>query len=49
VEIQELPLQVAVENGWLVERIEPQGKPTPVVTKVDGAQFNDFWLRIVTG
>jgi purine nucleosidase len=49
IEIEELPLLITVEDGWLVERIDPQGKPTPVVTRVDGARFNDFWLRVVMG
>jgi purine nucleosidase len=49
VEIQQLPLQVTVEDGWLIERVDPQGKPTQVVTGVDGERFNEFWLRVVTG
>jgi hypothetical protein len=48
VEIQELPLQVTIDKGWLVEQLSAQGKPTPVVTQVDGNGFNDFWLRTVT-
>lgn len=44
VEIDELPLVIEEKDGWLHERIDPLGKPTPVVTKVDGPRFNEFWL-----
>ena len=44
VEIEELPLIVEEKDGWLHERIDPLGKPTRVVTKVDGPRFNEFWL-----
>jgi purine nucleosidase len=48
VEISELPLKLAVEDGWLVQRIADGGKPTRVVTRVNGAKFNQFWLETVT-
>jgi purine nucleosidase len=48
VEISELPLKLAVEDGWLVQRIADGGKPTRVVTRVSGAKFNAFWLDVVT-
>jgi inosine-uridine nucleoside N-ribohydrolase len=44
VEIQELLLILEEKDGWLHERIDPFGKPTRVVTKVDGPHFNEFWL-----
>ena len=47
VEISELPLKLAVEDGWLVQRIADGGKPTRVVTRVNGAKFNQFWLETV--
>jgi inosine-uridine nucleoside N-ribohydrolase len=45
VEIQELPLHMEEKSGWLYERIDPSGKPVRVVTRVDGARFNQFWLN----
>lgn len=45
VEIQELPLHIEEKSGWLYERIDPSGKPVRVVTRVDGARFNRFWLN----
>lgn len=49
VEIRELPLVFETENGWLRERVDPRGKPTRVVTRVDGERFSQFWLDVVTG
>jgi len=31
-------------DGWLYERIHPSGRKFRVVTRVDGARFNEFWL-----
>jgi purine nucleosidase len=47
VEISELPLELAVEDGWLVQRIADDGRPTRVVTRVNGARFSQFWLDMV--
>jgi inosine-uridine nucleoside N-ribohydrolase len=49
VETEELLLNSTIEDGWLVQRIEEGGRPTKVVTRVDGRAFDDFWLRTVTG
>lgn len=46
-EIRELPLLVAEEDGWLTQRIDPAGKPFRVVTQVDGPLFSEFWLETV--
>jgi purine nucleosidase len=48
-EIQELPLTFQVENGLLVERVDPTGKPVRVVTSIDGAGFSEFWLECIQG
>ena len=48
VEIQELPLRIEEKDGWLHERVDPAGKPTHVVTKVDGPIFNEFWFHKIT-
>src|SRR5688500_586204 len=47
VEIEEFPLLFEEKDGWLHERIHPTGKHVRVVTKVDGARFNEFWLNRV--
>jgi purine nucleosidase len=47
VEISELPLKLAVEDGWLVQRIADGGKPTRIVTRVNGAKFSQSWLDMV--
>ena len=48
IEIEELRLRIEEENGWLCERVDPAGRPFRVVTRVDGARFNQFWLDQVT-
>jgi purine nucleosidase len=48
VEIKELALIFEEKDGWLHERIDPAGKSVHVVTKVDGAGFNEFWLNTIT-
>lgn len=48
VETEELTLNSTIEDGWLVQRVEAGGRPTKVVTRVDGRAFDDFWLRTVT-
>jgi purine nucleosidase len=47
VTIEEVPLVIVEENGWLHERINPSGKPLNVVTKIDGPRFNEFWLKCI--
>jgi hypothetical protein len=40
-----VPRRFALRAGWLHEVIAAAGTPTLVVTPVDGARFNEFWLR----
>lgn len=47
VEIREVPLKSEIENGWLRQTIDAGGKPTRVVTQVNGERFSEFWLRMV--
>jgi purine nucleosidase len=49
VEIAEIPLQTVIRDGLLYQQIAAEGKPTRVVTKVDGDRFSDFWLDTVAG
>lgn len=48
VEIQQIPLEFEQKDGWLHETIAPTGKLIPVVTKIDGGEFSDYWVRVVT-
>lgn len=45
VEIKEVPLLLEEKDGWLLERIDPSGKPIRIVTQIDGPRFNEFWLN----
>ena len=48
VQMQELSLTLEEKDGWLHERIDPAGKPTCVVSSIDGPRFDQFWLETVT-
>lgn len=48
VKMSKVPLRLEVKDGWLYEYVDPAGKPTWVVTEVDGNKFNEFWLELVT-
>ena len=48
VEISELPLRSEIVDGWLRLKIDDGGQLTKVVTRIDGAQFSEFWLETVT-
>jgi inosine-uridine nucleoside N-ribohydrolase len=49
VEITQLNLRSEIKDGWLSQAVVGGGKPTSVVTRVDGALFSEFWLKTVTG
>lgn len=46
--IEDLPLALTIEDGWLHARVADGGTPTRVVTQVDGQAFDELWLRLVT-
>jgi inosine-uridine nucleoside N-ribohydrolase len=48
VKVEEIPLILEEQDGWLHERIDPSGKLIRVVTKIDGPRFNEFWLNKLT-
>jgi purine nucleosidase len=49
VQIMEVPLRLEVVDGWLRQRVDRGGgTPTRVVTRVDGGEFSEAWLRTVT-
>lgn len=47
IDIHEIPLHVEIENGLLVERIDPAGQPFRVVTAIDAPGFGQRWLETV--
>jgi len=47
VEIEEIPLKSEIEDGYLCQTLDTRGKPTRVVTRVNGPKFSEFWLRTV--
>jgi inosine-uridine nucleoside N-ribohydrolase len=47
VEVSEIPLEFEIEDGWLCQRVDDSGKPSRVVTRVNGDKFNEFWLSTV--
>ena len=49
VEMEELPLRFDIDGGYLREIIDPAGRVTTVVTRVDGDAFSKFWVRAVCG
>jgi|SRR5262245_544156 len=49
VEISEIPLRTEIRDCVLSQQIAADGKPTRVVTKIDGAKFSAFWLETVAG
>ena len=48
VQIDEVPLILEEKEGWLHERVDSSGKPTRVVTQIDEARFDSFWLDKIT-
>jgi purine nucleosidase len=48
IEIEEIPLAVTEEDGWLTAHVSPNGNVMRLATKVDGAHFSDFWLDVIT-
>ncbi|WP_250126599.1 nucleoside hydrolase [Chroococcidiopsis sp. CCMEE 29] len=49
VETSHAPLKTELRDGVLHWRIDPDGKPTRVVTKIDGDRFSQFWVDTVAG
>lgn len=47
VEIQEVSLKSEVEDGYLCQTLDTNGKDTRVVTRVNGSKFSEFWLSTV--
>jgi inosine-uridine nucleoside N-ribohydrolase len=48
IEIEEIPVVSEIRDSWLRQRADPAGKPTRVITRVDGSKFTATWLRLVT-
>ncbi|MGI8405750.1 MAG: hypothetical protein ACR2OE_13475, partial [Thermomicrobiales bacterium] len=48
IDFEEVFFTPEIDDGVLIERIETDGRPARVVTKVDGARFSEFWLETIT-
>jgi inosine-uridine nucleoside N-ribohydrolase len=46
--VETLPVALALDEGWLRMRVDPDGRPLRVVTAVDRDAFNALWLDTVT-
>jgi purine nucleosidase len=49
VEIESVPLRLEMRDSYLYEIPDPAGKPTRLVTRVDGRAFDAHWLNILSG
>ncbi|MEA2553577.1 MAG: hypothetical protein QOJ65_1753 [Fimbriimonadaceae bacterium] len=45
--IEDVAILSEEKEGWLIQRVDPSGRPMQVVTKVDGAGFSEFWIETV--
>ncbi len=48
VEIREMWLKSEIKDGRLYQTVDQTAKPASVVTRVNGTEFSEFWLRTVT-
>ncbi len=48
VTIETLPLKLKIRDTYLYETIDPDGRPTPLVTQVDAKAFDAFWLDVMS-
>jgi purine nucleosidase len=49
VEISQVLLKTELKDGLLHWIVKPDGKPTWIVTGIDGDKFSDFWIETVAG
>lgn len=49
VEISKVPIMLEIRDSWLYEDIDAKGKPTSVVTRIDGNKFSDLWISTISG
>ena len=47
VKIETVPLTQETRDGWLYEIPASSGRPTRLVTQIDGNAFNDYWCDIL--
>ena len=47
VEVSEVSLRTEIRDGWLCQSVDDNGKPTRLVTRVNGEEFSELWLRTV--
>ncbi len=47
VAIEQVPIRLEMRDGYLHEIVDQSGKPTRLVTRIDGKRFDTFWLDTV--
>lgn len=47
VEISHISLKTELRNNLLHRKIDADGKPTQIVTKIDGERFSEFWVDTI--
>ncbi len=47
VEIETVPLKLETREDWLYEIPDSAGKPTRLVTKIDGSLFDEHWYAVL--
>ena len=46
-EISEIALKSEIKDRWLCQRVDDSGRPTRVVTRVNGGGSSEFWFNTV--
>jgi purine nucleosidase len=49
IELSTVPVVSSIEEGWWRQREDPAGRPTRLLTGIDGPAFNALWLKTVAG
>jgi purine nucleosidase len=49
VEIATVPLRFEIRDDWLYEIPDAHGRPTRLVTHIDGNAFNAYWYNLICG
>lgn len=49
IEISRIPLKTELRNGLLDRKVDADGKPTQIVTRIDGEKFSQFWIDTIAG
>ena len=48
IDIEELRIVSTLDGGLVRQRVAGEGRPTKIVTRIDGNRFGDLWIDLVT-